>query len=315
VLAGLEASALILSLAKQRKAIFMNRLPVYLTWITSFLAVYLLITARVMNNQVLQNAWRKEYPSSIFDLIWLLDTLGRFFYNPLGFLNGMDVLAILAFILGCVALFRQHRHKLFILLAPVAATLMGSYLHKYHFRARLVLFLTPFFIFIIAEGITFLLSQFKRQKLLGVLGSIMAVALLIPSLGQAAQFMVYPETNQEIRPVIEYIKSHQQPEDAIYLDDKAVLQFEYYAPKYGYSESDYIPGYRDFVKAATFSKQQWDTFQKHSSKLQPGKRVWFLFSGLRNTEAASVKLRLDKVGQEVDYFAQPGVFTYLYRLK
>ena len=315
VLTGLEVIGFILSPGKQPLARLINRSPVYLTWVVSFLASYLLVTAKVASNQGLQSAWNDEYPKSIFDLLWLLDSLGRFFYHPLGFLNGMDGVAIVAFILGCLALLKRDREKLFILFAPIAVTLMAGYLHKYHFRARLVLFLTPFFILIIAEGVAFLLSQFKQRPILGVLGLVMTGLLLFPPLTRATQLIVDPEKKQELRPVIEYIKSHQRAADQIYVDYGAVLQFSYYAPKFNLAASDYIHGDQNLVESDTFSKQQWQEFAQLSGRLQPGQRVWFVFSGLNHRKEQALPPRLAQIGEKIDSFKQPGVSTYLYKLR
>jgi len=37
-------------------------------------------------------SWQKKdaFPSSPFDIIWLLDSFGKFFHNPLGFTGPMD---------------------------------------------------------------------------------------------------------------------------------------------------------------------------------------------------------------------------------
>ena len=315
VLTGLEAIGFILSPGKQRLTRLINRWPVYLTWVVSFLTSYLLVTAKVAGNQGLQSAWNDEYPKSMFDWLWLLDSLGRFFYHPLGFLNGIDGVAMGAFILGCLVLLRRDREKLFILLAPIAVTLMAGYLHKYHFRARLVLFLAPFFILIIAEGLAFLLSQLKQRPILGVLGLVMTGFLLFPSLTRAAQLILYPEKKQELRPVIEYIKSHQRPGDQIYVDYGAVLQFKYYAPKFNLAASDYIHGDQNLVEADTFSKQQWQEFAQASGRLQSGQRVWFVFSGLNQRKERSLPARLAEIGQKIDAFEQPGVSTYLYQVR
>jgi len=46
----------------------------------------------------LLKSWQKKdaFPHH-FDIIWLLDSFGKFFHNPLGFTGPMDGLAIVAF--------------------------------------------------------------------------------------------------------------------------------------------------------------------------------------------------------------------------
>jgi len=69
------------------------------------------------------------FPSSNFDIIWLLDSFGKFFHNPLGFTGPMDGLAIVAFLAGCICFFRK-KEVLFILLSPLFVTFFAAYLHK-----------------------------------------------------------------------------------------------------------------------------------------------------------------------------------------
>ncbi|MBF2028556.1 MAG: glycosyltransferase family 39 protein [Oscillatoriales cyanobacterium C42_A2020_001] len=314
VLAGIEAANLITLPKQRRKPIIINRLPAYFLWIVSFATLYFLITANVMKNQSLQSAWGGEYPQTVFDLIWLLDSFGRVFYRPLGFSSPMDGVALITFIIGCVAFFKKDRIKLLILMSPVFVTLLATYLHKYPFRGRLILFLAPFFILVIAEGIAFLLIQLKQRKKVAIAGIVLAGLLLIPPLVRAGGFLIRPETKEEIRPVIEYVKTHQQPGDAIYVD--AFNHFKYYAARYGYSPTDYIGGYQEFFnpKRNAYSKAAWQNLMR-ANNIQNGQRMWFVFVGVKQSEEAFVKARLDELGQQLDYYEQPGSSTYLYQLK
>lgn len=320
VLAGIESANLILTSVQQRKAILINRLPAYLLWLISFGSMYFLTIARVMQNNSLQNAWGDEYPNTIFDLLWLLDSFGRFFYRPLGFSAIFDGIAILAFVIGCVFFIKKNPSKFLIFMSPVFATLAATYLHKYPFRGRLILFLVPFFILVIAEGIAFLLTKFshsKQQKYFAIAGITLAGLLIVPSLVRAGTFVFYPETKHEIRPIIEYIKTHQKPGDGIYIGDGGPAdQFEYYAGKYGYSQSDYARGYlSELVDAEKFSEQGWQQFKSQSNQLKNKQRIWFVFPGLNKKKEPLVKPHLDRIGQKLDYFSQPGAFTYLYQMK
>jgi hypothetical protein len=312
VLVGLEAANLITTAPGKRQAILFNRWPIYLMWALSFAGFYVLVTDDVMQNQTLQSAWGDEYPGSVLDILWLLDSFGRFFARPLGFPGITDGVALVAFVVGGFAFYRRDRAKLLTLMSPTLVTLAATYLHKYPFRGRLILFLAPFFILVIAEGIAFLLAQFGKRKYLAIAGVILACALLIPSSIRATSLLFHPETHEEVRPVLEYIQAHKQPGDMIYAGP--IEQFEYYADRYGFSQSDYVRGYPDFLNEAGFSKQNWKTFQQQA-QLKSNQRVWFLFSGLKPSKRALVKPRLDQIGQKLDYFEQPGSFTYLYQLK
>jgi hypothetical protein len=313
VLGGMETANLITTPAEKRKAILLNRWPSYLIWLISFGGLYVSLTSKVAANQVLQRQWGKEYPDSIFDIPWLLDSFGRFFYRPMGFSGIGDGIAYVAFVIGCIVFFKINRNKFLVLISPIAATLVATYLHKYPFRGRLILFLTPFVILIIAEGIAWLLSQWNRRKVFAILGIILAGMLLFPPTIRAANLIVKPEKIEETRSVFEYINAHKKPGDLIYSDHEN--QFNYYGKMYfGYTDADAVPPFPEFWNPNGFSQQSWDEF-KRKTNLQSQQRVWFLFTALRDKEEAQVKPRLDQVGQELDYYKQPGAFTHLYQLK
>lgn len=314
VLAGIESANLItVTPPEKRKAILVNRSPSYLLWLVSFGTLYVLLTSKVAGNQTLQKLWSDEYPGSIFNVPWLFDSFGRFFYRPMGFPGITDGIAFFAFVIGCIVFYKTNRTKFLILISPTVATLAAAYLHKYPFRGRLILFLTPFFILIIAEGIAWLLSQWNQRKTFAILGIVLAVVLLLPSSIRATNLISSPEKKEEIRPVFEYVKTHQKPGDLIYSD--RLNQFNYYGKMYfGFSDADAVPTFANFWNPQGFSQQSWEDF-KRQANLQSQQRVWFLFTALTKPEEAQVKPRLNQIGQELDYFEQPGSFAYLYQLK
>lgn len=316
VLTGVEIASIIMASAQQRKSIIINRLSLYFIWIIGFISLYLSIFVQAVKNQNLQGAWKPEYPQSIFDFNWLLHSLIRFFDKPLGF-QIMDEVAIGVFVLGSIVLFRKNRKIFLVLISPLIITLVAAYLHKYPFRSRLILFLTPFFILIIAEGVAFLISQFNQRQNFKAIGVTIIVSLLvIPPFIQSSMFFFYPETRHEIRPIVEYIKANQKPDDGIFLAGGSPDQFDYYANRYGYSKSMYfILPYDDFFNPETFSEQTWEEIRRTTPHLQNKQRVWFVVSGLRKTREVIVKPSLDRIGQKLDYFNQPGSLTYLYQIK
>lgn len=307
VLAGIELSSLLCAPAEKRRRI-VNQLPIYAVWLLSFGFLYVLTINSTMANRDLVNSWSNRFPSSPLDLIWLFDALGRFFYRPLGFLAVADGVAIFAFVLGCIAYYRSNRVLLLALTSPIIATLIASYLHKYPFRERLVLFLVPLAILLIAQGIVFLLTL--RSKYTTIAGIGVLVILLVPPLIRTSQFAATPEYKEEIRPVIEYISSRQKPGDRLYVYPKGKNQFLYYAPKYGYEEGDYILGEHELPE----TREEWTRFQNEIAPLQSQQRVWFLFSSATDEEEKLLTTYLERIGQQLDFFEQPEAFAYLYEL-
>ncbi|MEM9922884.1 MAG: glycosyltransferase family 39 protein, partial [Cyanobacteria bacterium P01_D01_bin.50] len=227
-LAGVGASVLAIDIVKKEgKSKIFPSLVIYLTWSISFIIFYFVSVQSLNDNNNLMTSWRDAFPSSFYDINWMFNALGKFFYRPLGFVGITDGLAIFAFLVGCISLFRRQKEKLLLLLSPLIATLFASFLQKYPFRSRLVLFLTPFFILLIAEGINYLIQRrgFKKTFIPGI---ILLIALLFQPVTSASNLLIQPHQEEEITHVLDYVKSNQQPEDTIYIYQRGHYQFLYY---------------------------------------------------------------------------------------
>ena len=324
VLAGFGASYLLVNLFKNQ--IFKNQniklfrvLLIYSTWLISFALFYLVSVQSLNKNQDLMTSWKdgkNAFPDSAFDLIWLFDAFGKFFYDPLAFRGIMDGVAIFAFVIGCISLFYRQKEKLLIILSPLIVTFLAAYLQKYPFRGRLVLFLTPLFILLIAEGLHSLIIK-TRYKPTFIVGIILLVSLLFQPITKASNLLISPNLNEEIKLVLNYVKSNEQPSDILYIYQRGHYQFLYYADKYGYQEGDYIIGVDDLDKedGRDLSDKERQRYENDLNKLRGNRRVWLLFSHSHvGAENAMMKSYLDKIGKQIDNFESPGAFVYLYDL-
>ncbi|MBE9168838.1 hypothetical protein IQ238_15415 [Pleurocapsales cyanobacterium LEGE 06147] len=316
VLAGMGCSELIIWYKSKKKKYWLRKLIIYSSGLLSFSLFYLFFVRNLTNNQTLMDSWDDAFPSSPLNLIWFLDSLGKFFYNPLGFEGGLDGLAIFIFAIGCFSYFSRNKAILISLISPLFMTFLAASLQGYPFRGRLVLFLTPFFIIIIAEGASYLL-KYKRNRLTITLGILLSILLVIFPILNVGSILNKPQLKEEIKPVISYIKTHQQPGDILYIYQRGIYQFLYYAEKYGYLHGDYIIGVDDLDQydGEGLSEREWQRYKQDLDKLRGNKRVWLLFSHANKaSENTAIQSYLDRIGQKVDFFAAPGSFVYLYDL-
>jgi hypothetical protein len=316
VLSAVELSSLLILPAFRRQQWIINRLPVYLSWVTSFLLLYWLTIRPTLENETLTSSFGGRYPESWLDLLWLFDALGRFFYRPLGFFGITDGVAILAFILGCIALYRENKPYLLTLLSPFATTLLAAYLHQYPFRERLILFLAPFAILIIAEGIAWVIKcSLTSFRPLGFLGVCLLSILLIPHAIAAGKVFIEPNYVAEIRPVIEYIQTHKQPEDILYVYPTGENPFRYYANKDNLSPQDYIFGQWDIKQTGRekLNPEDLEQLKSEINQLQ-GQRVWFLLSDVSELEQETIFSYVSRFSQPIDCYQKPGALTCLYAL-
>lgn len=319
VLAGIGTSYLFISLFQQKFSLSLKLLAFYSIWIVSFGLSYLISLRNIASNQSLFKSWagRGTFPTSVWDFGWLFNAFVEFFHIPLGLPDIFLGIAILAFLSGCISLWLQNRAIFLTLLAPISVTFFAAYLHKYPFSGRLVIFLIPFFILFIAEG-TIAIRQISRHQVLRKVSTLILILLLVPPIGTAAYLIFDPYTKQEIKPVLSYMRSHQQPGDTIYIYERAEYQFKYYANWYGYQEGDYILGIDDLDRqdGQGISEAEWRRYTSDFDKLRGKQRVWILLSHLRRWEDEQEKVLayLDGIGKRVDTFGKEGSFVYLYDL-
>ena len=321
MLAGLEGWNLLTANRRYFRQIMINRLGIYLTWLASFGLFYWLTIANTLTNEDLNKSWASRYPDSWGDIVWLFDALGRFFYHPLGFRGITDGIGIFAFIVGCVVCYRRHRKIFLALISPFVATIIAAYLHKYPFRDRLILFLAPLGMLIIAEGIAFMLTKLtkinsansdKLSWLVGLLGIVCLYALTLTTVYRASNFILDPETKHEVKPVLEYVVEQSQPGDKIYVYEPGKRAFDYYLNLKGYGNLDYTYGTTNF---SSKGKKSLDKQRELTADLQPlrGHRVWFILRA-DPPEELEISQYLEQAGHRKDYFPQPGASAYLYKL-
>ncbi|MEO1522107.1 MAG: glycosyltransferase family 39 protein, partial [Cyanobacteria bacterium J06633_2] len=136
-------------------------IPVYGVWALSFLAFYVLSVGENSGNDTLLTSWasRRAFPTSFPDLDWLFYSLKRLFVKPLDFPRPFfDQVAMVACLVGIISLCRQTIKAALVLLLPLGMTLAAAYLYKYPFYSRVILFLVPFMLLLMAEGIAWLIT-------------------------------------------------------------------------------------------------------------------------------------------------------------
>ena len=318
VLGSLAAWNFLTASRKLRLQILINRVGVYVCWMVTFALFYYLTITDTLSNEDLSSSWESRYPDSFSDIIWLFDALGRFFYHPMGFSGITDGIGILTFIVGCVAWYRRERTIFWALVSPLIATIVAAYLHQYPFRDRLVLFLTPLAMTIVAEGIASMLAGLNRWSrtvslnwLSGILGIICLYALVFPAIYRAGSFVIHPELKHEVRPVLEYIVEKMQPKDQIYVYTEANAAFIYYTKLNDYPDLNYTQGTVSFSAKGESSEK----YQQLATELQPlrGDRVWFILRADPPAELTILQY-LNRIGQQRDSFHQTGATAYLYNL-
>lgn len=325
IIAGVEAANLVkLSLWKsswsELRAFLLRRLPLYAGWIASFSGLYFGIIRNTLAETSLAENWAARYPSGWYDLLWLVDSFGRFFHRPLGFVAITDAVAMVAFVTGCIHLYRTNRLRLIYLSGPFAVTLCAAYLHQYPFRDRLILFLVPFGLAILADGIVFWLRQWhKRPQALKMISAVVAVGLLVMPLGQALNNFIRPTRLHfdHVRPAIAYIDNHWQPGNKLHVFTSADLQFHYYFSRFDLPMADTMMNQLSDVELNDLEAGNLEQYQQALTALKADqldrKRIWIVLAARKHPDSEAAIIQwLKQLGKPLETVKYPDVRVRLY---
>ncbi len=327
VLTGIAVSLLLFSfsLVKEQWQARIPRLAmINSAWAVSFATCYFVSLRHAANNRSLLFEWRTTFiPSPLLSVQaakWFASTFFDIFRSPAGLeLTG---LAALGFLVGCVSMFSTKRKELFILMFPVLVTLLAAGAHKYPFNGRVLLFIVPALLLLIAQGAEqirvltagrstfvgacFLVLLFFHPLFFSTYGLIKPNLNSLPLGVDAAT--VPPgvgHTREEMKPVMNYVSEHQRQGDVLYVYDGATPAFLYYAPRYHLDKMNYVLG------RAASGTENWNDYENDIDQLRGNGRVWFLVSHLHQQEKFLVYL-LDHNGTRLDVFKSLGTQVYLY---
>ena len=345
VLAGMGVCLAVFSLSNKEWSKLGNLVIVYLIWAASFLACYFIYIRKLISNfdvsmeemLMMERAFMPFPPKSLNDIKWIMDGFFEMFNSPVGLT--FTGIAAIAFLIGCISLFRDNKEKFFLLISPLLVTLLASVLHQYPFKGRLIIFLIPFILLFISEGVEYIREKISVDS--AAPGVILVVALFFYPFLWSAYHAVKPGSPEEIRPVLHYIKDNWQEGDMLYVHYYPQYMLQYYSEFHPepitFDKENIIIGiaprgwYRHWRKEQvsryygtdTYFKQTntdiFNEYVKDLNKLKGLKRVWVLFTSVimkgGMQEEKFFVFHLDTIGKRLDAFGRPGIANaYLYDL-
>ncbi len=277
-------------------------------WLGSFGAMALTPLFRETGaNSGLRGLWVSGFmpilPRSASDLEWYPVAFIRMFVAPGGFV--LPGIAALAFLAGAAILWRQRRTALLMLLSPFPFVLAASALGKYPFSERLLLFVLPACLLLIAAGADWI----SRQA--AFVAVPFAVMLFAPATVMAAYHLKKPVSIEEIKPVLQHVHDAWRPGDRMYVYAGAGAADGVLRRPLRLSARGSRPG----VDSRDDWQQSWDDVDQ----LRGGGRVWILFAHVYTWGSASdetvILFHLDRVGRQLDHYADQDASAYLYDLR
>jgi hypothetical protein len=172
-------------------------------------------------------------------------------------------------IVGLMALGRRNRFGALLLFGPFAVTVLAAVAQQYPFRTRVVLFLVPSLVLLVAAGaewIRRIAGQFHPA-----LGATLMAALFISPIWAVVETPP-PYWTENYKSVLSFVRANRQPADAMYVYAYAYEALEHYGKNYGIGPGDYAVGgcWRDDFRA----------YLRDVDRYRGMPRVWLITSGV-----------------------------------
>ncbi len=213
-------------------------------------------------------------------------------------------------LLGALALLWRRQLPGQIAVTVGMAALAAAVARQYPLAERLALYLIPLVLLLMAAGVeaiqTWLAPRSRRLAHL-------APALVVPCLWPLATAPP-PYQLENVHPAMGHLQRHRQPTDRIYVYYGAMLAFDFYGARYGFTNDAYVAG-RCHRPDSRAYLEEIDT-------LRGAPRVWVFFAHAvpRYHDRDDLLDYLDTIGHRVERVASgseehpPDVELYLYDL-
>lgn len=188
-------------------------------------AAMLLPSIRAQATGRLLSFWNASFPdftSIARAMFWPLRTAVGFFdyfWQPLGLATAV------LWAIGTANLWRAGRRRdLMLLLAPVLIALAASFAHRWPFGGNQhMVFAAPAVFLTAGAGIEWARARLEASR--SGAGAILIALFLLPGIAPDFYHLFSPRHRHEVRPVIEFVRSHRQPGDTFIVQCEPEVEF------------------------------------------------------------------------------------------
>jgi hypothetical protein len=309
VLAGLGLALFIPAVRSRDTRNVWTLIGIALVWAVSLVVLYFLNLRQLASHQFFLDFWREGFmPHDGSAGRWLLYSLQTPFLDLLGLRIPYLVITAL-FLVGFIALIRRSpRFGLFLGIIFLLA-LAASWLELYPFAGRMLLFLTPTLILLLAGSLDVVTGLLPRPRGLAWAACLLISGfLLFAPLRTAVENFTSPKMQEHIRPAMQVLYEEMQPGDIVYVYHWTEHAVRYYAPKYHLALDRFIFGADHHEQPALYAAEL--------DALRGRERAWFLFSHVYEqgsfNERDAILEYLDSIGELTRQIRLPGTSVYLY---
>ncbi len=307
VLGGVGSTVMLAHMSQRRWGNVARLGAAYVAWGTTFAFAWSFARRSVDAHPAFFAYWAAGFPpegGSLPDIArWLGGRALDVMASPVGLTFTGLGLALCA--VGAASFIRRKRGTdLLLLLSPLPFLLGAAFLRQYPIRWRLVLFLAPIFLLLLAASIDWDVRRRPRIALTLLLVPLAVVA--VGPVGIAGRTFVRPPDANMARPVFQHVARNWRPGDQLYVHEVARAAYLYYGPFVDVKAVGYIVRRNDFPCDPA----------KTLSALKRATRVWLVFAYNLSTrpvnERAVVRSFIEVVARPVSAFVATEAAAYLY---
>jgi hypothetical protein len=213
---------------------------------------------------------------------------------------------VLVALVGAAALWRRNRVGALLALGPCMACLAAGVAHQYPFRGRLVAWLLPALLLLLAAGVEWI--RCAAARLHPWAGGILAVLFLVPPLVALAQARP-PYEIEHHRDLLRYLQRHRQPGDAVYVLQLQQVGTSFYGPRYGLLPGDWTAGVCD--------ENEVRAYIRDADRFRGVHRLWLLSGSGRPLRPihAAVRSYLSSIGTRQESVSFPSLTLDFVRIE
>jgi hypothetical protein len=222
---------------------------------------------------------------------WLWNQALSVFTDPTLLRYRLPVVFLALTVIGVVSLWRQRRGTALLLLGPFGVALVAAVAHQYPLRGRLMFYLVPSVLLLMAAGSGWVARQLRRLH--PALGVLVMMALLVPPALTLAEDPP-PYEIEHSRTMFAYLQRVRQPGDVLHVFPLSRIATLHYGPRYGLTMRDWTTSVCDRADTRAYVRD----VDRYRGK----PRVWLLTTGIRpfRTARAAVRGYLSTIGVKRD---------------
>jgi hypothetical protein len=280
-------------------------------WLGSFALHYgLMVSSAPTSVEFMRQYWGDQFvtllPTTAADLRALWRAATRFLVASANV--SMPTTAVVTCLFGLVALWQQKRVWVWLLTLPVLLVGGASTLNLYPTAPRLLLFLVPACLLLLATAIgSIRMLPFAYRS---TSAAVLAVVFVLPPLAVLGpQLARHPAfAREEIATVLARVGEKAAPEDHVYVYYSAANAYRWYADRFGLGEHP--------TRIGRSPRGDWNYYLADAAGFAHCGRTWLVFSHLTETAGMNEEQFLlffaDAIGKRLEFIGARGAAAHLY---